>query len=126
MSVALASSRTGMPSRVGGGRSRFLARAGGLDLAGDNVGIPTLNVDHSCVPMVTDGKLGTDLFVTACPRRNSPSQTWLTENPPCGRENVAGGSGTRDRALAGRGPGVCVTGLESRQGLEKDGLVGMK
>ena len=38
-----------------------VARAGGLDLAGDNVGIPTLNV-----PLVDDSKLGSDLFVTAC------------------------------------------------------------
>ena len=84
MSVALTSSRTGMPSRVGGGRSRNQARAGGLDLAGDNVGIPTLNVDCPFVPVVDDSKLGTDLFVTACPWCNSPSQTWVTENPPSG------------------------------------------
>ena len=42
---------------------RHRAGSSGQVLAGDNVGISTLNVDHPCVPVVDDGKLGTGLFV---------------------------------------------------------------
>ena len=79
MSVAFTSSRTGMPSGIGGGGGRNQARASGQDLGGDDVGIPTLNVDYPCVPVVDGSKLDTDLFVTACTWRNSPSQTWVTK-----------------------------------------------
>ena len=66
MSVAFATFVTGMPRGRRGSRSRRLAGASGQELPGDNVGIPTLNVDHPCVPVVNDGKFRTDLFVTTC------------------------------------------------------------
>ena len=49
-----------------------LARTCGQELLGDNVGMPTLNVDHPCVPVVNDGKFRTDLFVTTCPWSTRP------------------------------------------------------
>ena len=111
--VAFTSLWPGMLRRSRGGRGWHRVRASGQELAGDNVGIPTLNVDHPCVPQVDNGKLRTDLFVTACSWRNSPSQTWVTKNPPSRRENVVGRPGTKDRALAVRGPGA-VARIRSR------------
>ena len=84
MSVALATPRTGIPRRVGGGRRTNWARACGLDLVGYHVGIPTLHVDRPRVPVVDDGEVGADLSVAAGTGRNSPGQARASENPLSG------------------------------------------
>ena len=80
---------------------------------GCNLGIPTLNVDHPCVPVVDDGKFRADLFVTTCPWCNSPGQSWVIKDTASRRENVVGRPGTRDKTLAVGGP-WCVARMRSR------------
>ena len=72
MNVAFATVTAGLPRGGRSDRIRRLARACGQELPGDNAGIPTLNVDHSCVPVVNDGKFRTDLFVTPAPWSTRP------------------------------------------------------
>ena len=80
-SVPSAAPRAGMPSGVGGGGSSSRTGAGGLDLARDHVGIPALNDDCPCVPVVDDGEVGSDLFAPTSPRGDSPGETLVLENP---------------------------------------------
>ena len=49
MNVTIATFGTGMPRGGRGCRRRRLAGASGQELPGDNVAIPTLNVDHPVV-----------------------------------------------------------------------------
>ena len=51
------------------------------NLARDHVGISALNVDCPGVPMVDDGEVGTDLFVSTGPQGDSPGVTLVLEDP---------------------------------------------
>ena len=109
-SVPFAASRAGMPrgvERVGRNRTGSC----GQDLAGDELGIPALDVDCPSVPMVDDGGVGADLFVSAGPRGDSPGETWVMEDPP-GSQSAVQDPGQN----FGEVPAGDVEGTRPRQG----------